>query len=167
MRVEPRPSILTVEPYVGGESKLPGVNRVMKLSSNEGPFGPPPGAIEALRAAAADAHRYPDGSARALREAIGARFALDPARIVCGNGSDEILTLLLLAYSGEGTKIVMTTHDLGQARRLAGDVAFLHRGRLVEHTPAEAFFNPPATPQAAAFLRGELLWSANQPGDPP
>jgi histidinol-phosphate aminotransferase len=108
MRVEPRPSILTVEPYVGGESKLPGVNRVMKLSSNEGPFGPPPGAIEALRAAAADAHRYPDGSARALREAIGARFALDPARIVCGNGSDEILTLLLLAYSGEGTKIVLT-----------------------------------------------------------
>jgi histidinol-phosphate aminotransferase len=110
MRVEPRPSIRSVEPYVGGESKLPGVNRVLKLSSNEGPFGPPPSAIEAMRAAAPEAHRYPDGSAKALREAIGTRFGLDPARIVCGNGSDELLTLLLLAYTGEGTEIVMSAH---------------------------------------------------------
>ena len=51
MTVMPRPSILSVEPYVGGESKIPGVNRVVKLSSNEGAFGPPPGAIEAIRAA--------------------------------------------------------------------------------------------------------------------
>jgi histidinol-phosphate aminotransferase len=110
MRVQPRPSILSVEPYVGGESTLPGMNRVIKLSSNEGPFGPPPAAIAALRAAAEEAHRYPDGSARALCEAIGARFGLDPARIVCGNGSDELITLLLLAYTGEGTEIVMSAH---------------------------------------------------------
>jgi tungstate transport system ATP-binding protein len=57
-----------------------------------------------------------------------------------------------------GTKIVMTTHDLGQARRLAGEVLFLNRGRLREQTPAAAFFNQPATPEAAAFLRGELVW---------
>ena len=55
MTVMPRPSILSVEPYVGGESKIPGVNRIVKLSSNEGPFGPPPGAIEAIRATAAEA----------------------------------------------------------------------------------------------------------------
>ena len=110
MPVMPRPSILAVEPYVGGESKLPGVNRIVKLSSNEGAFGPPPGAIEAIRAMAAEAHRYPDGGATALREAIGARFGLDPARIVCGNGSDEILCLLILAYGGEGTEIVMSAH---------------------------------------------------------
>jgi histidinol-phosphate aminotransferase len=110
MTVMPRPSILSVEPYVGGESKIPGVNRIFKLSSNEGPFGPPPGAIEAIRAMAAEAHRYPDGNATALREAIGARFGLDPARIVVGNGSDELLALLILAYGGEGTELVMSAH---------------------------------------------------------
>jgi tungstate transport system ATP-binding protein len=60
--------------------------------------------------------------------------------------------------AARGTKIVMTTHDLGQARRLAGEVLFLNRGRLREQTPAAAFFNQPATPEAAAFLRGELVW---------
>ncbi|MGX9964426.1 histidinol-phosphate transaminase [Roseomonas sp. F4] len=110
MTVMPRPSILSVEPYVGGESKVPGVNRIIKLSSNEGAFGPPPGAIAAIAAGAREAHRYPDGGAAALREAIGARFGLDPARIVCGNGSDELLALLILAYGGEGTELVMSAH---------------------------------------------------------
>jgi tungstate transport system ATP-binding protein len=59
--------------------------------------------------------------------------------------------------SAQGVKIIMATHDLGQARRLAGDVAFLHKGELLEHTPAKEFFDAPRTPQAAAFLRGELL----------
>ncbi|MCZ8149214.1 MAG: histidinol-phosphate transaminase [Roseomonas sp.] len=110
MSVMPRPSILSVEPYVGGESKVPGVNRIIKLSSNEGAFGPPPGAIEAIARSAASAHRYPDGGATALREAIGARFGLDPARIVCGNGSDELLSMLILAYGGEGTELIMSAH---------------------------------------------------------
>ena len=60
--------------------------------------------------------------------------------------------------AARGTKIVMTTHDLGQARRLAGEVLFLNRGRLREQTAAVTFFNRPATPDAAAFLRGELVW---------
>jgi histidinol-phosphate aminotransferase len=110
MTVQPRPSILSIEPYVGGESKIPGVNRIIKLSSNEGAFGVPPGAVAAIQAMAAEAHRYPDGGATALRGAIGARFGLDPARIVCGNGSDELLTLLILAYGGEGTEVVMSAH---------------------------------------------------------
>jgi len=110
MTVMPRPSILSVEPYVGGESKIPGVNRIVKLSSNEGAFGPPPSAIAAIQAMAAEAHRYPDGGAKALREAIGARFGLEPARIVVGNGSDELISLLILAYGGEGTELVMSAH---------------------------------------------------------
>ncbi|WP_142847782.1 ATP-binding cassette domain-containing protein [Telmatospirillum sp. J64-1] len=57
-----------------------------------------------------------------------------------------------------GTKIIMTTHDLGQARRLAGEVLFLHSGRLIEHRPAEPFFSGPATSEARAFLAGDLLW---------
>ena len=106
----PRPSILSIEPYVGGESKIPGVNRIIKLSSNEGPFGPPPMAQEAIIAAARDAHRYPDGGALKLREAIGEKFGLDPARIVCGNGSDELIAYLILAYGGEGTELIMPAH---------------------------------------------------------
>jgi len=106
----PRPSILSIEPYVGGESNVEGVNRIVKLSSNEGAFGPPSSAIEALAAAAREMHRYPDGHATALREAIGRRFGLDPARIVCGNGSDEIIQHLILAYGGEGTELVMSQH---------------------------------------------------------
>ena len=77
--------------------------------------------------------------------------SLDPAAT---RSVEEIVAVL----AARGTKIVMTTHDLGQARRLAGDVVFLHRGRVAEHAPAAAFFANPATPEAAAFLRGELVW---------
>ncbi len=64
---------------------------------------------------------------------------------------------LILAVDQAGTKIVMTTHDLGQARRLADEILFLHGGRLLERTPAAEFFNAPRTSEAAAFLRGDLL----------
>jgi tungstate transport system ATP-binding protein len=62
------------------------------------------------------------------------------------------------AFHRAGTKIVMTTHDLGQARRLADEIVFLHRGRLVEQAPAETFFDAPASAEARAFLKGDLLW---------
>jgi tungstate transport system ATP-binding protein len=65
---------------------------------------------------------------------------------------------IVATLAARGTKIVMTTHDLGQARRLAGEVVFVHRGRVTEHAPAAAFFTQPRTPEAAAFLRGELVW---------
>ncbi len=106
----PRPEILGVSPYVGGESSVPGVNRVFKLSSNEGPFGPPPGAQAAYAKAAAELHRYPDGDARELRRAIGAKFGLDPAKIVCGNGSDDLIALLCIAYGGPGREVLMSEH---------------------------------------------------------
>jgi histidinol-phosphate aminotransferase len=105
-----REAIFTVAPYVGGESKVAGANRVVKLSSNEGAFGPPPGAIAAIAALAQDMHRYPDGGATALRSAIGRAFNLDPARIVCGNGSDELISLLIQSYGGPGTDLIMSAH---------------------------------------------------------
>ncbi|MGG5810092.1 ATP-binding cassette domain-containing protein [Falsiroseomonas sp. CW058] len=77
--------------------------------------------------------------------------SLDPA-------ATKAVEEIVAALAARGTKIVMTTHDLGQARRLAGEVVFLHRGRVTEHAPAAAFFAGPATPEAAAFLRGELVW---------
>jgi len=62
------------------------------------------------------------------------------------------------AFHHSGAKIVMTTQDLGQARRLADEVIFLHRGRMLERESAERFFSAPASPEARAFVRGELLW---------
>jgi len=118
----PRPEVFSVASYVGGESKLPGANRVIKLSSNEGAFGPPPGAQAAIAAHAADMHRYPDGGMVLLRAAIGKTFGLDPARIICGNGSDEILSLLITAYGGPGTELIMSAHGFS-IYEIAGSLA--------------------------------------------
>jgi histidinol-phosphate aminotransferase len=123
MTLRPRPEILTIEPYTPGVAKLPGVSRVIKLSSNEGAFGPPPGVLRALVESAAESHRYPDGGATALRAAIGARFGLDPARIVCGAGSDDLIYLLCHIYGGAGTELIMTEHGFSIydiAGRIAG-----------------------------------------------
>ncbi len=104
----PRTGILDIAPYVGGRSSAPEARgrRVIKLSSNESPLGPSPKAVAAYREAAASLHRYPDGGAVALRSALGARHGLDPERIVCGNGSDELLTLLAHAYAGPGDEVL-------------------------------------------------------------
>ncbi|MBR0672612.1 histidinol-phosphate transaminase [Neoroseomonas soli] len=160
MTVMPRPSILSVEPYVGGESKIPGVNRIVKLSSNEGAFGPPPGAIEAIRAMAAEAHRYPDGNGRAIREAIGARFGLDPARIVVGNGSDELLALLILAYGGEGTELVMSAHGF-----LMYEITGLWAGCRIIKVPEKNLTTDVDGMLAAVGPRTRLVFLAN-PNNP-
>ena len=106
----PRPGILDIAPYIGGESKVPGVNRIIKLASNESALGPSPKAIEALKAHAASMHRYPDGGAVELRTALGRHFGLDPARIVCGCGSDELIQLLIRAYAGPGDEVLYSRH---------------------------------------------------------
>jgi histidinol-phosphate aminotransferase len=106
----PRPEILTIHPYVAGEAELPGANRTLKLSSNEGAFGVPPSARAAIADAAAEAYRYPDGGAARLCAALGERWGLDPRRIVCGAGSDDLLYQFCLAYGGPGRDIVMSAH---------------------------------------------------------
>lgn len=130
MTPRPRPEILGISPYVGGESKVPGVNRVVKLSSNEGAFGVPPSATAAYLAQAGELHRYPDGAAAELRRAIGARFGLDPARIVCGAGSDNLIYLLCLAYGGPGTELIMTAHGFSMY-----EIAGQYAGSRVIKTP--------------------------------
>lgn len=65
---------------------------------------------------------------------------------------------LVNTIHGQGTKIIMTTHDLGQAKRLGDEVLFLHRGRLLEQAPAKRFFDHPQNDLAQAFVKGELLW---------
>jgi histidinol-phosphate aminotransferase len=124
-----RPGIEDIAPYVGGESKIAGVERVIKLASNESALGPSPLAIDALVKVAADSHRYPDGSCKPLREALADRHDLDPARIVCGAGSDELITLLCRAYAGPGDEVLYTEH---------GFLMYSIAARTVGATPIKA-----------------------------
>ena len=118
----PRPAVLSIAAYVPGAHTLAGSNRVAKLSANEGPFGPPPTARAAAIAAAETLHRYPDGGSVELRRAIGRRFGLDPERIVCGTGSDELIQHLASIYGGPGTDMLMTMHGFAMYQ-IAGTYA--------------------------------------------
>jgi histidinol-phosphate aminotransferase len=110
VRPIPRAGVMAIHAYVPGKSSAPGAAKVYKLSSNETPLGPSPHAIEAYRDVATHLEAYPDGAATALREAIGSAFGLDPARIVCGFGSDDLLTLLARAYLSDGDEAIHTAH---------------------------------------------------------
>lgn len=106
----PRPGVLNISPYIGGESAIPGVTRVIKLASNEGALGPSPKAVAASRGTADTLCRYPDGACTELRAAIGAAHRLDPERIVCGSGSDELIAILARAYIGPGDELLYSRH---------------------------------------------------------
>jgi histidinol-phosphate aminotransferase len=106
----PRPGLLDIDPYIGGEAKIAGVERPVRLASNESALGPSAKAIAAYRALAGEIHRYPEGNAEDLREALGRRHGLDPSRIVCGAGSDELITLLLRCYAGPGDEVLYSRH---------------------------------------------------------
>jgi len=97
------------------------------------------------------------------RVALARAWALDPAILFLDEPTASLdpaatrtVEAIVMAMHGAGTKIVMTTHDLGQARRLADEIVFVHRGRIVEHAPAAQFFAGPRAPEAATFIRGEL-----------
>jgi len=106
----PRPGILDIAPYVPGNPLAGGMAKYLNLASNESAFGPSPRARAAYLEAAAELHYYPDGGSTRLRNAIGAVHGLDPNRIVCGAGSDELLTLLARGYAGPGDEIIMSAH---------------------------------------------------------
>ena len=109
------PNILEITPYKGGQ-KLAGAH---KLSSNENPLGCSPAAQAAVIEAAKHMELYPDGSAAALREAIGAKYGIEPDRIVCGAGSDEIFQLLGRGYLRPGDNIVQSQHGFLVYRLIA------------------------------------------------
>jgi len=113
--IRPQPGILEIELYQGGQAKVPGRAEVTKLSSNENPFGPGPAALDALRSlalgnAGSDLHRYPDTDHAALRATIAEVHGLDAGRVICGVGSDEIITFLCQAYAGPGDEVLYSQH---------------------------------------------------------
>ncbi len=107
---QPRAGVLDISAYVPGRESVAGVAKVWKLSSNETPLGPSPAAIAALDATTAHLELYPDGQATALRQAIGEVHGLNPANIVCGNGSDDLLALTAQTYLSAGDEGIFTEH---------------------------------------------------------
>ena len=99
------------------------------------------------------------------RLALARAWALNPLALFLDEptanldpGASAEVERLIAAIDAAGTKIIMTTHNLGQAKRLGDDICFLHQGRLVEHTPATEFFRGPRSEAARSFIRGELPW---------
>tara|TARA_Y100001933_G_scaffold226310_1_gene240187 strand:+ start:859 stop:2115 length:1257 start_codon:yes stop_codon:yes gene_type:complete len=109
-RPMPRPGVMEIAPYVPGRTKSTGGGKLYKLSSNETPLGASPAAIEAYRGEAAHLELYPDGGSLMLREAIADVHGLNADRIICGNGSDEILELVARAYIGPGDEAVYSEY---------------------------------------------------------
>ncbi|MDD2868789.1 histidinol-phosphate transaminase [Neomegalonema sp.] len=107
---QPKPGVLRIHAYVAGAAQTRNGKPAVKLSANENPLGASPAAKAAYEDAARNLPIYPDGSARLLREAIAEVEGLDPARILCGLGSGEILSLLAKAYAGEGDEVIYAEH---------------------------------------------------------
>jgi len=159
-RPQPRPGVLDIKAYVPGKSSAPGVAKVYKLSSNETPLGPSPKAIEAYKSVAGHLEDYPDGGATALREAIGKTYGLDPARIVCGTGSDELLNLLADAYLGPGDEAIHTTHGF-----LVYPIATLGSGAIPVVAPEKDYTADVDAILARLSERTKIVFLAN-PNNP-
>ncbi|MCH7865862.1 MAG: aminotransferase class I/II-fold pyridoxal phosphate-dependent enzyme, partial [Proteobacteria bacterium] len=169
----PRPGIMDIDPYVGGESSLAGREQedLVKLSSNEGAFGPSPKAVTAYNETAAELHRYPDGSCGALRQAIGSLHGMEAAHIVCGAGSDELIGLLCQAYAGPGDEVLYSEHGFlmypiaakaagatpvwAPEKDLTADVDAL-LARVNDHTRLLFLANP--NNPTGSYLPGDELW---------
>lgn len=114
--IRPQPGILEIALYQGGASHVDGVSDVVKLSSNENPFGPSDAAKEAFSRAQHQLHRYPSTDHASLRNAIAEVHGLDAERIICGVGSDEVITFLCQAYAGPGDEVIHTEHGFAMYR---------------------------------------------------
>jgi len=151
---------MAIDAYVPGKSSAPGVAKVFKLSSNETPLGPSAKAIEAYLQEATRLHEYPDGAASELREAIGRAFGLDPARIICGAGSDELLNLLAHGFIGPGDEAIYTTHGF-----LVYHIATLGAGGTPVVAPETSYTADVDAILARVTAKTKLVYLAN-PNNP-
>lgn len=114
--IRPEPGIDQIVLYKGGDSRIAGRDDVLKLSSNENPFGASEAAKAAFAATAMELHRYPSSDHAALRDAIAGVYGLDAERIVCGAGSDEVIHWICQTYAGPGREVVHTEHGFSMYR---------------------------------------------------
>ena len=108
MSLRVKQPILQIQPYQQGESEVDGVKAAIKLSSNESSFGPSPKAKKAFLTTLDELHRYPDGAQTELRKAIADVHELPAQQIICGNGSEELIQLLIRAYTSEGDEVLLS-----------------------------------------------------------
>jgi histidinol-phosphate aminotransferase len=156
----PRDGVMKIEAYMPGKSKAPYGVRLVKLSSNETPLGPSPKAVAAYAGAAAQLALYPDGAATALREAIGAKYGLDPARLICGSGSDELLSLITNAYIGPGDEGIYSAYGF-----LVYKIAILAAGGVPVAVPETNLTADVDALLAAVTPRTRIVYLAN-PNNP-
>ena len=160
-RPVPNPGILDIAPYTPGKTPVPEPGRkVFKLSANETPFGPSPKAKEVYKQAASHLEDYPEGTSRVLREAIGRAYGLDPNRIICGAGSDEILNLLAHTYLSHGDEAISTAHGF-----LVYPIATMANGAKNVVAPETNFTADVDAILARVTPRTKLVWLAN-PNNP-
>ena len=160
-RPVPNPGILDIAPYTPGKTPVPEPGRkVFKLSANETPFGPSPKAREVYKQAAAHLEDYPEGTSRVLREAIGRAYGLDPNRIICGAGSDEILNLLAHTYLSHGDEAISTAHGF-----LVYPIATMANGGKNVVAPETNFTADVDAILARVTPKTKLVWLAN-PNNP-
>lgn len=160
MSLTPRPGILDIEAYVGGRAAAPGAARVFKLSSNESPLEASPAARDAVAKAGAHLEIYPDGGAQVLRDAIAAAHGLNPERIVCGNGSGELITLLSDAYLRPGDKALFSRHGF-----LLYRIAILANSAIPVAVPETHLRSDVDAMLAAVSPRTRIVYLAN-PNNP-
>ena len=108
--IRPQPGIMDIALYEGGKASVAGLTHVVKLSSNENPFGPSGKSKDAFQRSVHHIHRYPPTDHASLRQAIGDVYGLDAGRVICGVGSDEIIHFLCQAYAGPKDEVVFTEH---------------------------------------------------------
>ncbi|MCO4846824.1 MAG: histidinol-phosphate transaminase [Yoonia sp.] len=159
-KIKPQPGIMDIELYVGGASQLDGVSNVLKLSSNENPMGPSPAAKEAFSRSVHDLHRYPSTDHAGLRTAIGDVWKLDPDRVICGVGSDEILHLMCQAFAGPGDEVIHTEHGFALYR-----ISTLAAGATPVEVPEHDRLVDVDAILAAANKKTKLVFIAN-PANP-
>lgn len=157
---QPRPGVLDIQAYAPGKSAVPAGIKLHKLSANETPLGPSPLAVDAYRHFAGKLALYPDGSASALRAAIGQRYGLDPGRIVCGAGSDELLSLLTQAYAGPGDEGIYSQYGF-----LVYRIALLAAGATPVVAPEQGLTASVDSLLACVTPRTRIVFLAN-PNNP-
>lgn len=159
-KITPQPGIEQISPYQGGAAHVEGMCNAVKLSSNENPLGPSKAAIDAYQSAAKNLHRYPSTNHIGLRQAIGEVLDLDPERIICGAGSDEIIALLCQAYAGPGDEVIHTEHGFAMYR-----ISALAAGATPVEVPEHERVIDIAALLAACSERTKLVFIAN-PNNP-
>jgi histidinol-phosphate aminotransferase len=160
MTLIPKPGILDIDTYDAGHSDAPGVARVIKLSSNESPFGPSLKALSAAQNAFAEVGVYPEASAQDLRKALAKFYRLDSTRIVCGNGSNELLTLIANCYLRPKDEVIMSVHGF-----LLYKIATLANSAVPVEIPEDDFKIDVDTVLAEVTGQTRLVYVAN-PNNP-